>query len=84
MKTTNFYFNGDGTLAHSDDAETAIFRCRKWVKEDKTRRVFQLRGDTLYIYRNEEIYNPSIMIWRKPRDEELPKHIQMMKLIGAI
>lgn len=86
MKTTNFYFNGDGTLSHTDDTETAIFKCRKWVKEDKNRRVFQIRGnsETLHLYRNEEIYNQAMVIWRAPKPEELPDHLKMMKLIGVI
>lgn len=86
MRTTNFYFNANGSLHHTDDAETAIFRCRAWVKPDKDRSVLQYRHESkvLYIYRNEETKNPNMMIWRPPTPSEIPDHIKMMKLIGAI
>lgn len=89
MNSKNYYFLDDGSLSHECETQTSIFRCRAWIKENKDRKIIQVRfntggTNTIHIYRNEEIYNQAMVIWRGARDDELPDHIKMLKLIGAI
>lgn len=89
MRSKNYYFFSDGSLSHECDRQTSIFKCRAWVKEDMNRKIIQVRkwenGEiTIHIYRNEEIYNQAMVIWRGVKEEEIPNHIKMMQLIGVI